>query len=727
MAPLTADRPPVRARRPEDELSLAELLQVVARRRWLLLGCIFLGGLAGLGSLEALTPVYEARALLIIEPDSGARTGATVPTASQTPDSASVDSQVQILGSRSLARATIQALGLAADPELVASGGGVGLRALLADNASSTPAPAVDVVARFLDRLGVEREGKSHVIAVSWRSADAAKAAAVANKLAELYMAGQLSRKDAASRRQSGRLDAQLEALKGQLATAEATLTAFRAQSEAGRGEMLGAEEADIAGLDSQLVAATVARAGKEAVLARLSRIVEAGSDTAGAGEVGGSPLLDNLLALKADLLRREAEIAGQYGRKHPKSVALANEKATLEQRIGAERRTLLQQYQGEVARARAGEQILAAKLRELKGKALRREATAERTQELVREVELSRRLYESYLTRASTESEAIEAVEPDARLISEAVAPGEPSFPKPKLILSLTLTGGFLLGLAAMYVAETGQRGLRSEREVSEVLGLPTLALVPRLDGARRAGIAPQDYALDRPRSRYAEALREVLTGLLLRRAGEGEPASWARVVLVTSALPNEGKSTLTLSLARAAAAEGLRVMVIDADLRKPALHDLVGLKPGAGLVEVLRREVPLADALATDPRLPLKLLPGSKRLSQPTRLLGPDGIGALLTALRPSFDLILVDSAPLVAVVDAKLLAKLADAVLFVVRYGSTRRDFCDSALRGLRESGAAVAGAVLSQVDLRRHARSGAGDAGFAYAKLGEYYAD
>ena len=249
----------------------------------------------------------------------------------------------------------------------------------------------------------------------------------------------------------------------------------------------------------------------------------------------------------------------------------------------------------------------------------------------------------------------------------------------------------------------------------------------MPRLDGARRAGIAPQDYALDRPRSRYAEALREVLTGLLLRRAGEGEPASRARVVLVTSALPNEGKSTLTLSLARAAAAEGLRVMVIDADLRKPALHDLVGLKPGAGLVEVLRREVPLADALATDPRLPLKLLPGSKRLSQPTRLLGPDGIGALLTALRPSFDLILVDSAPLVAVVDAKLLAKLADAVLFVVRYGSTRRDFCDSALRGLRESGAAVAGAVLSQVDLRRHARSGAGDAGFAYARLGEYYAD
>jgi len=197
--------------------------------------------------------------------------------------------------------------------------------------------------------------------------------------------------------------------------------------------------------------------------------------------------------------------------------------------------------------------------------------------------------------------------------------------------------------------------------------------------------------------------------------------------VVLVTSALPGEGKSTLTLSLARAAAAEGLRVMVIDADLRKPSLHELVGMQQGAGLVEVLRREVPLAEVLATDPRAPLKLLPGSKRLSQPTRLLGQDGVGALLTTLRPAFDLVLIDSAPLVAVVDAKLLARLADSVLFLVRYGRTRRDFCELALRGLRESGAVIAGAVLTQVDLRRHARSGAGDAGFAYARLGEYYAD
>jgi polysaccharide biosynthesis transport protein len=649
-----------------------------------------------------------------------------------------VDSQVQLLASRSLARETIGQLQLATDPELTGEAdGGAGLltrvlaRTPLAPGEPAVPLP-VDMVGRFLERLAVKREGKSHVIGVAYRSSDPVKAAAVANLLAELYIVGQLARKYEASRQQSGWLDAQSRSLKGQLEAAEAKLAAFRAESEAARGETLGADPGEIAGLNGQLVAATVDRTGKEATLGRLRRLAE--SDERGAApmaELGSSAMLDNLMALKAELLRREAELAGQYGERHPKLLDARAEKAKLEYRIREERQALLRQFEAEVARARAAERTLAGKLDDLKGKALRHEGAAQRAQELEREVELNRRLYESYLARASVETRPQGAQEPDARIISEAVPPATPSFPKPRLVLSLALTGGFLLGLVAMYVAESGESGFRPARDVAEVLALPTLALVPKPDLGRRDGagaLTPQDYVVERPRSRYAEAMREVLTGVLLRRAPEagGGPAL-ARVVLVTSALPGEGKSTLTVSLARVAAAEGMRVMVVDGDLRKPALHELVGLKPGAGLVEVLRREVPLAEAVAVDPRLPLRLLPGSRRLMQPTRLLGRDGFGALLAAVRPSFDLILVDSAPLVAVADAKLMAKFADVVLFVVRHGATRRDFCRVALQGLRESGATIAGAVLTQVDLRRHARSGGADAGFAHARLNQYYAD
>ena len=720
---------PDRSSRPAggDDLPLSDLVLVLRRRRWLLLGCLFLGGLCGIAALSGMVPVYDARALLLIEPSQHGTAAATIATSSQTPDTTSVDSQVQILASRSLARETIAALGLEGDAEL--NGTSRGERPwsrLLARVGGHREGGQVDVVAGLLARLSVSREGKSHVIAVTFRSAEAGKAAAIANKLAELYMAGQLSRKEVATRRQTGRFDEQLAQNRARLDAAETRLASFRAESEASRAQTLGADPSEIAGLDAQLVAATVARAGREAAVAQARRLIERGDGKTATGELGSSPLLDNLLALKAELLRREAELGGQYGARHPKILAVQTEGTQLDARIADERRALLRQYEGEVARARAGERLLAEKLDELKGRAIRREATAAHAAELEREVELSRRLYETWLTRVEAEEGPLAAVEPDSRVISEAVAPAEPSYPKPRLIMSLALTGGLLLGIVAVYLVETGQRGLRSEREIAQVLGVPTLAMVPRLDGTRRAGIAAQDYVVERPRSRYAESLREILTGLVLRR-GEGETGTRGRVVLVTSALPGEGKSTLTLSLARAAAAEGLRVMVVDADLRKPSLHELVGLQQGAGLVEVLRREVPLAEVLAADPRAPLKLLPGSKRLSQPTRLLGQDGIGALLTALRPAFDLVLVDSAPLVAVVDAKLLARLADSVLFLVRWGKTRRDFCELSLRGLRESGAVIAGAVLTQVDLRRHARSGAGDAGFAYARLGEYYAD
>jgi capsular exopolysaccharide synthesis family protein len=390
----------------------------------------------------------------------------------------------------------------------------------------------------------------------------------------------------------------------------------------------------------------------------------------------------------------------------------------------------MLRQFEAEVDQARAKEGTLARKLAELKGEAAQSEQVSQRVEELEHEVELKRRLYEAQLARIDSEDRPAEAVGPDARVLSEAVPPGNPSFPDARLVLSLSLTSGFLLGLAALYLAEAGDPGLRAPREVEAVLGLPTLALVPKIEAGRGEGTTPQDYVVERPRSRYAEALRTLLAGLLRPQGGD-DPAQTAadrpRVVLVTSSLPREGKSTLVASLARVAAGEGLRVIVVDADLRKPSLHALLGFKPSAGLVEVLRREVTLADAVVKDTKAPMRLLPGSPRLTQPTRLLGPDGLGTLLRALKRSFDLVLVDSAPLAAVADPKLLAGLVDTVLYVVRYGDTRREFCRSCLEGLRENGANVAGVVLTQVDPRDQKRRFGHEAGPAGERLADYYAD
>ncbi len=340
----------------------------------------------------------------------------------------------------------------------------------------------------------------------------------------------------------------------------------------------------------------------------------------------------------------------------------------------------------------------------------------------LVQEVELSRRLYEALVQRASAEGDLVVQPLADARVISEAVPPTSPSFPKPKLLTSLGGTVGLSLALVLVYLLESRDRGFAGPDEVLEGLGLPTMALVPELAAAKE-GPAPQDYALEKPRSRYAEALRDILAALMLDPHAGGP----GQVVLLTSIVPDEGKSTLALSLGRLGVAEGLRVLVIDADLRRPSVHALAGLKPGPGVIELLRGEVAPEEVMHTDPRSDLRILASSGRFSQPTRLLTPDRLGRVLQLVRERYDLVLVDAAPLAAVADPRLLAPLADKTLLLIRHASTRRDLCASSLAGLRATGAVIAGVVLSRVDLRRYQEAARYRLGRAQVALARYYAD
>jgi polysaccharide biosynthesis transport protein len=714
------------------ELSFPELVAVLYRRRWLLLAGVVAGGLAGIAAAVAIPPVFTAQALLLLEPRPAGATAAAAAAGSTMPGSAAldagvVDSQARILASRSLAREVIDRLGLADDPELTEDPGRL---ARLADRlagaaqaAAPTATPAVppDPVGRFLDRLTVRRDGRSYVIAVGYRSGEPEKAARVANAVAELYRAGQRAQKMTAALRAQGRLNEQRELARAALEGAEARLRAFRAASEGARGDGLGVKDLELAELNRQLVLAAAERTARET---RLVRLREGGGDAAGAD--GGSPLLQNLGALKAELLRKEAELAGRYGERHPRLQDLRAERTELDARIAEERRARLRDLDAEVAAARARERTLAAGLEALKGRALRQDEAARGAGELEREVELNRRLYEGLVERASAVADLAVQHEPDARVISEAVPPTTPAFPKPNLLVSLGATAGLTLALVLLYLLESRDRGLLDAADVHATLGLPALALVPELPAAK-GGAAPQDHALEKPRSRYAEALRDVLASLLPDAGGDGGGRG-GRVVLLTSALPDEGKSTLALSLGRLAASEGLRAVAVDLDLRRPSLHALAGLRPGPGVVELLRGEVGPESVVQADPRSGLRLLLASGRLGQPTRLLGPDRLGRLLDLLRTRFDLVILDAPPLAAVADARLLAPLADRTLLLVRHGATRGELCAAAAAGLRAAGPGLAGVVLTRVDPRRQRRREADHAGAAAsARLARYYAD
>ncbi len=695
----------------EPDIDLVELVWLLWRRRWLLFGFLLLG--ASLSGLAAalLPPVYVAEALVLIEPRPAPTAREVVDTSGLDRDSTTVDSQVQVLRSRSLAERVIARLDLADDPELVPAAA-----------AAVTSDAMAAVVEAFLARLRVVRRGKSRVIAVAYRSGDAEKAARVANAVAETYVAEQLAAKFELSQRATNWLNERLERAERQLIEAERRLADFRKRSGGNNSDFLAEAPAQLAALERAHIVAKAERAALEAKLARLRRAIERGDAMDGAFPEGGGRLLGELRAMRAQLARREAELRGLYGRRHPEIVKLRREKAELERQIAREQGNLLAGIEAEVEEARVRQRSLARELERLRRAVHDAARARQRERELERGVERARRLYEAFLARVESASGREEIELSDARVISAAVPPLAPAFPDPRVFLSIGIAASLGLGLASVYLLERRDRGFRSTASLARQLGGVETIAVPRLRPRDLRELDPVDYVLERPRSRYAESLRELLA-VLISRARERP----ARLVLVTSALPGEGKSTVTLALGRLAASEGLRVLVVDADLRRPGLHARMGLEPGPGLGELLEGEVRLEEILQQDPRSGAALLPAAPRLVRPTRLFASEALDALLAELGARYDLVLFDSAPLVAVADTRILAASLDGILLVAQWRKTGRALVAQALELLGPASARILAATLNFVDQLEYARYGYGDAELAKRRLAAYYAE
>src|SRR5262249_26294107 len=196
-------------------------------------------------------------------------------------------------------------------------------------------------------------------------------------------------------------------------------------------------------------------------------------------------------------------------------------------------------------------------------------------------------------------------------------------------------------------------------------------------------------------------------------------------RVVLITSSVPNEGKTAIALSLARALAMSGVNVLLIDGDLRRPAAHRILGVPQGPGLTDLLCGRAFLEDAIVQDPETPAKLLPAGTTAPNPQVLLASPNAVLLFRSLKQQFDFVIIDSAPVLAVADARLLSPLAERVIYVVRWAGTRRATAANGLKQINQSGAEVAGVVLSMVDTKKHARYDFGDSGLYHGSIKAYY--
>ena len=305
---------------------------------------------------------------------------------------------------------------------------------------------------------------------------------------------------------------------------------------------------------------------------------------------------------------------------------------------------------------------------------------------------------------------------------------PNNPSYPNKTLNLALGLAAAIGCGLGAAVLAEALAGGLGTAEDVERSFDLPYLGAIPTLASTtNRAKLPasardPVDFVVQRPLSAFAEAFRNLRASVMFARVGEP-----VKVIAITSSLPGEGKTTTSLALARTMAIAGAQVTVVDCDLRQRGVNRILRGEATIGLLEVLSGKATLDQALVRDETSGAMILPLARAAYTPRDVFGTDAMRRLLDELRVRNDVVLLDTAPVLAIADTRLVAAMADLVVVLARWRSTPRKAVESSLRLLHSVDAFVAGVALTQVDLKAQSKSGYGDPGYFYKSYKKYYTE
>ncbi|HWU81300.1 MAG TPA: polysaccharide biosynthesis tyrosine autokinase, partial [Caulobacter sp.] len=582
------------------------------------------------------------------------------------------------------------------------------------------------IVDNLLEGLKVRRAGLTYLISIEYTHQDPRRASELANAFANLYLTEQLEAKFDATQKANEWLDTRVGELRDQVQQADAAVQQYKIANNLLSAEGATLTEQEISGLNQQLALSRASQAETDARLNIARQQLARGSTGEDVGESLNSPVVQQLRKQRSEKSAQVADLSGRYGDRHPELLKAKRELADIDTQIQAEIRRIISnlEAQAQVARQRTGS--VASSVSASKGTLAGNNRASIGLSELERKAQSVKTLYETLLARfkQTTTSDGIEQA--DARVVSPAKIPTGPSYPKPSLNLALGLVLALGAGAAAIVLAEILMAGLFTEDEVERRLGLPYLGAVPTLgttvdDSKVLKGLTPPDYLLAKPLSSFAESLRKLRASILFSKVGEP-----VKVIAVTSSLPGEGKTTTTFSLARTLATSGAKVIVVDCDLRQSAISQFLKEPAPVGLLEVLNGVCTLDQALIDD-ESGAHILPLAKTAYTPRDVLGSSAMHRLLAELRNRYEIVLLDTAPLLAIADTRILAPHADAVVMLVRWKKTPVKAVQSALTLLQGTRAFIAGVALTQMDLKAQSRYGYGDSYYYYANYRKYYAD
>jgi succinoglycan biosynthesis transport protein ExoP len=670
-------------------------------------------------------------------------------------DSAGVESQLGILKSEQIALSVIKKLHLTDDPEFSGSHLGIigaALKSVSALFSSDVPASDFELsraaIQVFQSQLSVKRDGLSYIIDIFYKSLNADRAAEIANAVADAYIVDQLEAKDQATRRASNWLESRIDELRKQASQAERAVVEFKASNNivntGGTGGRLITEQ-QVSELNSQVVVARAQMAEAKARLDRIESVLRADSPTATVNSTVAdalkSEVVTKLRSQYLELANREADWSRRYGSDHLAAINLRNQMREIQNSILNELQRLAETYKSDYEIAKQRESGVQSELEQ----AVRLSKATNQAQVSLKELESSsqtyRTLYDNFLQRYMESMQQQSFPISEARVISQASRPLRKSEPKTFLVLAISIFGGAIAGLGLGIIRDLADRVFRNSNQVEAQLNVECIALVPALTDDQQIGNAgqatlqnpnplpprtiPRDTGLiwaasEQPFSRFAEALRSIKLAIDLN--GADEPC---KTIGITSSLPNEGKSVLSISLAELIAQTGARVLLIDGDLRNSALTERLSPGTKAGIADVIAQTRPLREILWRDPITNMDFLPGAvQRLSNSNELLASSATKKLFETLRSQYDYIVLDLSPLAPIVDARATKALVDSYILAVEWGRTRFDVAARALKSAPEIRDNLLGAVLTKVNFKKLDRQeGYGN----YYDGGSYYDD
>lgn len=707
----------------EDVIDIRHYWRVLMRHRWNIVGFSAVITLLAILIAWSITPTYRATATLLIEANQAKVVSIEEVYGINTQTDEYFLTQFEILKSRQLAGRVVRRLDLINNPHfnpVIESG--FSFRSLIPSGAPEAQPLEADLLmaltTKLMENITISPVRKTQLVKIHFDSTSPKLAAAVANTMADVYIESHLEAKLEVTRKAADWLGGRVENLRDKVNVAELALQNYRESEQLldMNGEQsLAATELE--GLNSQLIKARQRRSELENLYRKASTLRNRSADELlSIPEVLAHPLIRGLKDDEAKASRQVSDLAKRYGVKHPKMQSAQAEKARAVDAIHNQVLSIVASIGRDYEVSQDNEASLLVQVEGLKKNVQEDSRKNFKLRELEREASINRQLYNMFIQRIKETDETGGMQVAHARVIDTAIVPADPVKPNKKLIVILAAFVSGMFAVALAFLLDLLDNTLRRPEDIEERLHETLLGIVP-LDRSRPTDEAFEAFVSDN-RSPFAEAIRTIRTGFVLSNLDQP-----AKVTVITSSTPNEGKSTIALNLGEALA-QMEKVLLIDADMRRPTVAKTCGLDRNTmGLSNLVTGS---GDAKACIHRWDIgsmDVMPAGLVPPNPLELLSSKRFAQVLEGLKKYYDRIIIDSAPTQAVSDALVLSSLADAVIYVVKADTTSVTLVKGCLKRLNDINAPINGVVLNGMDMDK---KGAYSDQYAHY-YGGYYGD